>query len=81
LTLHSQGCRVLLVRHTELEEHLMEIIRILAPFTRETALVGELARRVSPNSDTFRLLGDSEYIRKNTDGHVVLDAGEYEPAV
>lgn len=58
----------------------MEIVRILAPFTHETALVGELAQRVRPGSNVFQLLGDSEYIRKNTDGHVVLDAGEYESA-
>lgn len=59
----------------------MEIVRILAPFARETALVGELAQRVRPGSDLFQLLGDSEYIRESTDGQVVLDAGEYEPAV
>lgn len=56
-------------------------VRILAPFTRETALIGELARQTEPDSDVFQLLGNSKYIRESTDGYVVLDVGEYEPAV
>lgn len=57
------------------------IVTIVTPFNREPALSGERGEiTAGPNCHTeveVRLLGNSEYIRKHTDGFVILLAGEY----
>lgn len=59
--------------------------RILPTFTAEPSLVGELVA-IDPTdyrpdgSAVATLLGDSEYIRTRTDGHVLVKADEIEPA-
>lgn len=58
------------------------MIEILPTFTREAALIGELAEvTAGPNclgEIEARLLGSSDYIRNNTDGYVILLTGEYQ---
>jgi hypothetical protein len=57
------------------------IVTILAPFTREPSLIGERAQIIEGprwNGEVkAELLGDSDYIRNNTDGFVILKPGEY----
>ncbi|KAI4218370.1 MAG: hypothetical protein L6R40_008783 [Gallowayella cf. fulva] len=72
---------VLSTTKTQTREPTM-IVRILASFTREPALIGERAQiTAGPNCHgevEARLMGSSDYIRKNTDGYVILLNGEYE---
>ena len=58
------------------------IARILPPFSNEPALVGELVSvpNFIPGHTTgeveAKLLGDSKYIRNNTDGYVIVNYNE-----
>lgn len=58
------------------------IVRILPPFTRESALIGELvdvdSHHIHRDTCEGRLLGNSDYIRNNTDGMVALMRSEFE---
>lgn len=55
------------------------IVRIASDnrYEWEPPLRGELAE-FTGKGNTYRLLGDSEYIRNNTDGFVILAPGEYD---
>lgn len=56
------------------------IAKILPTFTNEAALIGELIEVDENTRGTMkaRLLGNSDYIRNNTDGYVMVERDEIE---